>query len=372
MSRWAVQFATIKQAAEFFGRRPRRFALLLDQVHNGRPAANLRPGAKRIHFIRHGQGHHNVWRDAEHAAGRVPWAKRGNVREVPQELHDPHLTEKGREEAVSAQERARGCSPELLVTSPMRRAAETLLLAFDGAVKRGVPIIAHELCREQFRGLDPSLYDVRKGRAALANEFPQIDFQGYVLPELELDCGNGQQSQGSSPARSTPQNATAAASGGLSDDPLWWLCASPLGRCEEGLNEAAMVEHAYGFLCWLMARPEKDIAVATHSLFLLALHYGALDLPNSDARGSPEVFHTGELRSLVIEESARPEDAPEARLARWGEALLGSGLPPPAGGQGVTSAEPLPKRRRPATGTGPTGEDSLRHSPLGAGTVSLE
>lgn len=66
-------------------------------------------------------------------------------------------------EARAAQPLTRDLSPQLLVTSPLRRATQTLLLAFGRSVAEGVPVVAHELCREAFRGPDPSIYDSRSG-----------------------------------------------------------------------------------------------------------------------------------------------------------------------------------------------------------------
>ena len=72
------------------------------------------------------------------AAGRTPTAKRHNVGAYPAELHDPCLTDKGREDAASAATSARLLPrPELLVTSPMRRAVQTMLVAFDDANPAG-------------------------------------------------------------------------------------------------------------------------------------------------------------------------------------------------------------------------------------------
>ena len=44
-----------------------------------------------------------------------------------------------------------------------------------------------------------------------------------------------------------------------------------------GLDEAAIGEHAYRFLYWLMARREAVVAVASHANFLLALHHACVD-----------------------------------------------------------------------------------------------
>lgn len=300
ITRWAQQYEAVRLAAEFFGRRPRRFRLLPDA-----PAQALREGQKRVHLMRHGEGHHNVWRAAEFAAGRTPHAKRGNADEVPPNLHDPCLTEVGMAEARAAQPLTRDLSPQLLVTSPLRRATQTLLLAFGRSVAEGVPVVAHELCREAFRGPDPSIYDSRRSRAEIAAEFPQVDVQSFVLPELEAP-GDQQHRR-------------------FLGDPIWWLGDSPLGSCEGGgLHEAAIVEQAHGFLCWLMSRPEREIGVASHCLFLLALLHGGLD-PGAEGYAGPQVFRTAELRSVVIEEVPAPQ-APSSLLG-YGPALMGQAAP---------------------------------------------
>eukprot|EP00931_Biecheleriopsis_adriatica_P120288 TRINITY_DN95401_c0_g1_i1.p1 TRINITY_DN95401_c0_g1~~TRINITY_DN95401_c0_g1_i1.p1 ORF type:complete len:284 (-),score=36.02 TRINITY_DN95401_c0_g1_i1:27-878(-) len=261
-----------KSSAEFFGRRPRRFSVMC----LGEGVTEMPPGAKRIHFIRHGEGEHNVWRAAEFKAGRKPYAKRNNIDEVPPGLFDPRLTEVGRSEAKKAQEKTHILAPELLVTSPLRRAVETLLLGFEAAVGRGIPCIAHELCREEIKGTppgEPSIYDAHLPRSVLATEFPQVDFTQYVLPPEEGPEGEM-----------------------LRGDPIWWHCASPVGPCRNGENDAAMCERAWCFLCWLMSRQEKEIAVATHSIFLIGLFHGALDPPQKNGWKELQIFRTGELR----------------------------------------------------------------------------
>ena len=254
------------------------------------------PNAKRIYFVRHGEGEHNAWRATEKAAGRTPTAKRHNVGQFPPSLHDPCLTQKGAADALAAAAVARSLPrPELLVTSPMRRAVQTLLTAFDDAIAAGVPAIAHELCREAFHGTDPSVYDARLGRETLAAAYPQVDFASHVLP-------------------ATP--AAADGSTALIEDPLWWSCESPFfapgGGGGRGIDEAAIAEHAHRFLQWLMARPESVIAVATHSNFLLALHHACLD----GCPQSAQVFYTGELRVLSV--SATPALSPVSIRAELG------------------------------------------------------
>lgn len=275
MARRSIIFEGVKKAAEYAGLRQQRFIL-----HNDGAAP---ADSKVLIIVRHGEGMHNAWRAAEKAAGRTPTAKRHNRGEWPEELHDPLLTERGVQDALTAAAAARQLEeqPTLLVTSPMRRAVQTLMFAFGDASAAGVPIVAHELCREAFHGTDPSVYDSRLARSALQNAFPQVDFTSHVLePE-------------------PPSNGVAAAvdESAAVDDPLWWHCSSPFGHVgPRGVDEAAIGEHAYRFLEWLMGRPERVIAVATHSNFALALYHACLD----GAPDTPQVLHTGELRALTV------------------------------------------------------------------------
>lgn len=312
-SRQAIALEGAKRASEFHGRRRRRFELL--------PATPgpVPLGAKKLHFIRHGEGLHNVWRNAEFDAGRTPRAKRDNIEQVPAELHDPLLTACGRGEAEAAKDKVRtlGCKPELLVTSPLRRSVQTLLLAFEDAVKAGTTCLAHELAREEVRGGDgdPSIWDSRKPRETLASEFPEVDFRTYVLPPDEGEEGE-------------EGNTVAAGAALLRGDPLWWRRASPFGSSGEGEDEAAMAERAWHFLCWLMSRPEREIAVASHSIFLLSLFHGALNpLQGQRTYAGPQLLHTGELRSVLVREFPEPQKPRDDKaVIAWGLALAGRGL----------------------------------------------
>jgi len=62
---------------------------------------------------------------------------------------------------------------------------------------------------------------------------------------------------------------------------------------------AAMVDRAYGFMLWLRDRPEREVAVATHSGFLFALVNAVIDTGDL-AEGLSSWFMTGELRSLAV------------------------------------------------------------------------
>lgn len=60
ITQWSLRFEGAKQAAEYAGRRPKRFKLLSLGAEEPLP-----PGAKRILLVRHGEGHHNAWRAKE-------------------------------------------------------------------------------------------------------------------------------------------------------------------------------------------------------------------------------------------------------------------------------------------------------------------
>lgn len=280
MQRRALAYEGVKMACELHGRRHQRFVLHPDQ-------SQAPKHAKVLYLLRHGEAGHNVWRKAEFDAGRTPTAKRHNADLVPAELHDPRLTSKGEADARLAAVMARGLpTPEVIVTSPMRRAVQTALIAFDEAVSAGVPVVAHELCREAWIGSDPSIWDSRLARGALLEEFPQVDYTRHVFEEED-----------------PPTGPVGALGGKEIDDPLWWWCDTPYGWSHRGFDEAIVAEHAHAFLAWLMARSERTIAVASHSHFLMALCHAGLDATFA----SPQVLYTGELRAVAVSRENAPE-----------------------------------------------------------------
>ena len=160
----------IKQAVEFAGLRKQRFTLhhTGDKPGDATQGKSPSTGTKRIYLLRHGEGEHNAWRAAEFAAGRTPNAKRHNVGAWPAELHDPCLTAKGRADASAAAASARALPrPSLLVTSPMRRAVQTMDIAFSDALAAGVPAVAFPSARPTSpRAQAPLLHGPGVGEAA--------------------------------------------------------------------------------------------------------------------------------------------------------------------------------------------------------------
>ena len=201
---------------------------------------------------------------------------------MPPELHDPLLTANGEAEAARTAEQARSLPPpQLVVVSPLRRATQTGLIVFEHATRAGVPVVAHELCRETWIGSDPSIYDSRLSRDVLAKAYPQVDYERFVF-DTERSHIPGE---------------------GPVHDPLWCFSASPYGWSPRGHDEALVAEHAYAFLWWLMDREERTIAVASHSGFLLALFHACCEAHFDE----PQVLFTGELRVVAVSEANAPD-----------------------------------------------------------------
>ena len=224
------------------------------------PAFFLSPlrHTKTVYLIRHGEGYHNVAGEIDHDLYRS-------------ELYaDAHLTRKGWEQCAALKSHIDAATThdgkdslvdrlELVVVSPLMRALETavgclggdtvvetesvgslLATATDPAeeirpgnpaiaarrtrLRDPLPFVACELCREHI-GLNPC--DRRGAISGYAVRFPGVDFSG--IPET---------------------------------DELW-------GTMNE--SNAAMCERAARFMRWLMLRPEREIAVVTHSAFMSAM-----------------------------------------------------------------------------------------------------
>lgn len=234
---------------------------------------SLQPSSKVVHLIRHGQAFHNV-------AGAVD-------REAfkSYEYEDANLTAIGWQQAHALSEPLRLLNVELVVVSPLKRTLETAAGIFGihhgggGAVpllmqaqedmegkRTSHPsvhapdkpaIMALELCRE-IMGVNPC--DKRSTRSFYAAHFPSIPMDAI---ETEEDT--------------------------------WW---TPDHR--ETPEELAA--RGGRFLAWLCQRPERVIAVVSHSSFLRTTleAYG-----RRDASGvvPPEIcryVHNGEMRSVVL------------------------------------------------------------------------
>jgi broad specificity phosphatase PhoE len=153
---------------------------------------------------------------------------------------------------------------KLVVASPLRRALETALLAFEPAP--GLGVLALESLREQ-HGMHKC--DQRRDTAAIAAQFgPRVRGLEELAPT----------------------------------DALW---------SEQREPKAAVGERCDGFLRWLQARPETEVAVVSHHHLLLLMFHAVLDCGGDEtaAAGGGEVeaaallkpFSTGELRTVRLE-----------------------------------------------------------------------
>ncbi len=208
-------------------------------------------GAKIVHLVRHGQAYHNLLGDLYRELGREIDSTGGDTTGSPYvrpEVVDPPLTESGRIQARALRPTTARLAPELIVVSPMRRATETALLGFPD---RATPFVAVETCHET-AGLHTC--DHRLSRSELAELFPHVD---YALIAEE-------------------------------EDPYW--------NAAERETSAGVAARAYEFMLWLRTRPEREIAVVSHSSFLFTLLNAVVECED----GLAEWFMTGELRTVAI------------------------------------------------------------------------
>ena len=211
-------------------------------------------GVKVVHFVRHGQGFHNLLADMAQAEGRewVQYSKGPENPYVAPEILDAPLTDKGRTQALALQPRVRAFQdpPELVVLSSHCRALQTGLLAFEHLLP-SVPFIAHEDVRE-CTGVH--VCDKRRPKSRQEKEFPLVDFSHI----------------------------------GSEDDNLF------LDDRRETKMEVG--ERIYNFLDWLSKRPEKHVGVASHSGWLMTVFNGIVECDNL----LKPWFQTGEMRSVKL------------------------------------------------------------------------
>mmetsp|Transcript_36723 Transcript_36723/g.67211 ORF Transcript_36723/g.67211 Transcript_36723/m.67211 type:complete len:310 (+) Transcript_36723:43-972(+) len=228
---------------------------------------------KKVHFIRHAEGFHNV---ETTKTGTTECLERGANQATEHPLWDSRLTEKGIEQAQALkghlERRPSGgrsfTAFDLVVVSPLTRTLETAQHIFGPARKPGMPafmfkgeappprILVREECRERW---GKYVCDGRRPMREIIPEFPLFDFS-----EVEYD-----------------------------EDVFFTQ--------DEREPEAHTCARAVQFLEWLNKRPEKCIAVVTHSSFLrhLFMQFGA-DKSTSDKDTIQRLAGNCELRSVVM------------------------------------------------------------------------
>lgn len=213
------------------------------------------PNVKHGHFLRHGQGFHNLMADLAKEAGRT-WENCTNTPENPYvmpEITDAPLTAKGRQQAAMVQPKICGMddTPQLVVLSPNCRALQTGVIAFQDLLGK-IPFLAHEMVREE---TGVHVCDKRRPTSQQAAEFPMVDFS---LLTDEQDT---------------------------------------IFEHDRRETKAELTERIYKFFEWLELREEKVVGVSSHSAWLLAVFNANLQADES-LKGW---FQTGELRSVVLE-----------------------------------------------------------------------
>ena len=167
---------------------------------------------KVLHLIRHAQGQHNQ-----------AVADTGDEEEYKSEAWaDSRLTELGRSQAAALAPALAGARLDVVLTSSLSRTIQTALLAVPAPQP---PFVALDLLRERI-GTHPC--DRRRSRAALAADFPAVDFSDLTTEE----------------------------------DDKWSPAREPW---------AGVVERAERFCAIVRGRPEEHLAATTHNDFLQGL-----------------------------------------------------------------------------------------------------
>mmetsp|Transcript_19852 Transcript_19852/g.24496 ORF Transcript_19852/g.24496 Transcript_19852/m.24496 type:complete len:285 (+) Transcript_19852:147-1001(+) len=253
-----------KESAEHLGKEMtelyqnmRKRNLKISAFHVDDPNAPPSEGknVKTVHFVRHGQGFHNLLADMARADGRE-WTQYiptpSNPYVIP-ELLDSPLTEKGRRQAAILQPTVKSLNPQpqLIVLSPNCRALQTGVIVFQDLISTGIQFVAHEMVREE-QGVH--ICDKRRPKSSQAMEFPQVDFS---LLEDEEDM---------------------------------------LFRDDRRETKMEIGERIYTFLEWLERRNEKNVGIVSHSGWLMTIFNGVLECDE----GLKPWFQTGEMRSVKL------------------------------------------------------------------------
>jgi broad specificity phosphatase PhoE len=244
---------------------------------------------KTIHFIRHAEGTHN---EANHAYGDdTPCTF-----DTPNAWNymDARLTEKGINQCITARETLlHGVNPELVVVSPFTRTLQTAHIMFGG---KNYPFIVHQSCQERWGKFT---CDKKRTKTEIVAEMApvyeatndHIDFDSFGFPTEE--------------------------------DELWKETREP---GEE------TIARGHAMMAWLATRPEKEIAVVTHSSWLKHLFrsFGGY-IDDQDESKMHRLSGNAEVRSicLALHKGFYPEgkwkgdtdifipDHPSFRKGRW-------------------------------------------------------
>lgn len=186
---------------------------------------------------------------------RVDVQVRGPAAYKNKDLMDARLDETGRAQATTLGDRIREARMivDVVLVSPLTRTLETASLMFPPAVQP-LPFVAVELCREAHGG-HPC--DQRRPVSAVAPEFPHVSFAGI---------GTDEDTWHNPDRRETVREVSI--------------------RCDK-------------FLAVLRARPERNLVVVSHGVFLETL-LNRCGLLCTDEPVKNRRFENAEMRSVVI------------------------------------------------------------------------
>ena len=241
---------------------------------------------RKVHFIRHAEGYHNV--ETKNTGSNYCLLREEGKKASDHPLYDSRLTQKGIQQAESLRKilahRPSGgrsfTAFDLVVVSPLTRTCETALHVFGRPRKPGVPsflsegdapvgtpehtagvhvppprFLVREECRERFGHY---VCDGRRTIVEIREEFPDFDWSQVH-----------------------------------SNEDAWYS--------DDRESDEDCCARAVQFLEWLNSRPERCIAVVTHSSFLRHLFGQFGEQMTQDKKDSLQrMAGNCELRSIVL------------------------------------------------------------------------
>lgn len=213
---------------------------------------------KTVFLVRHGESLHN--------AQSLRW----NGADYNSPLYiDSSLTSTGEEQARAISVKIREMNVDLIVTSPLTRAIQTMLLA-TRELNPKPAIVVNKLCCERLG----ASCDIGSASETLARRFPDLDFSELQPPDAWWWTATNYARR--------PTNAT---------ESLNLLTRSLRDRSIIGDEPSdSLLSRVSAFRTWLLSRPEKRIVVFAHGVFL----YWLSEPSNSGN------FYNCEIRKIVI------------------------------------------------------------------------
>ena len=215
---------------------------------------------KTVHFIRHAEGYHNEVNRQFGDDTPVTYTTPNSW-----EYQDAKLTKNGIDQCMHVrQTMIHGLiRPELIVVSPFTRTLQTAHLLFSS---HRIPFLVHDLCGER-RG--KFTCDKRRSKSEIMQEIQPL----YTYTNETIDF--------TSYAYKTEE------------DELW---------SEERELDHDVTQRCIAMMQWLGSRPERDIAIVTHSSWLKHLFraFGHEHVDEKDKEKLHRLSGNAEIRSITL------------------------------------------------------------------------